>query len=123
MPSSRREQRPRPADCVPRTLTPATTGGVYAGLLTAEEIRALGAADVATLRDEIALLRVLVRRELEAGATTEAIRRLVREIGQAVRVEREVAASENDAIQLALDDLLAEVDATRQSGVVRGVVE
>ena len=87
------------------------TNVVVSGLLTAEEKRALG-GDETSLRDEVALLRVLVRRELQAGASAESIRRLVREIGQTVKVERSVGASEGEAIQLALDDLLAEAETT-----------
>ena len=112
MPSNRGQTKTRRATrATTRTLAPPA-GGVYSGLLTDEELRALRSAGDGTLRDEVALLRVLVRRELKAGATTESIRRLIREIGQTVKVERSVGASEGDAIQLALDDLLAEVDAT-----------
>ncbi len=109
MPRNRREPRPTGPDRDSRPTPGASAGGVYAGLLTRDEVRALRAAGEGTLRDEIAMLRVLVRRELEAGATSEQIRKLIREIGQALKVERSVAASEGEAIQLALDDLLEEM--------------
>jgi hypothetical protein len=110
MPERKQDKRPIGAINVDRGPREAKPGGVYAGLLTPEEARVLRSADEGTLRDEIALLRVLVRREMEAGATTEQIRKLIREIGQTLKVEREVSATEGDAIQLALDDVLAEMN-------------
>ena len=87
----------------------APAGGPYAALLTPDEVRALRSAGEGTLRDEIALLRVLVRRELEAGATAEQVRKLIREIGQTVKTERAISAGGDDPLQLALDDLLEEM--------------
>ena len=110
MPRNRRESRPTSPNRGPRPPLGAPPGGPYAGLFTPDEVRALGAAGGGTLHDEIALLRVLVRRELEAGATAEAIRKLIREIGQAVKVERATSANGDEALQLTLDDLLAELD-------------
>jgi hypothetical protein len=118
MPSRKNQAgTPRATRATARTPAPPA-GGVYSGLLTEEELHALRSLGDGTLRDEIALLRVLVRRELEAGGTAESIRRLIREIGQTVKVERSAGASAGDAIQLALDDLLTEVSEGTTDGTI-----
>ena len=104
-----RPNRPKAATTAPTTPA-APDCGFYSQELSDEEQRALRSLGDSTLRDEIALLRVLVRRELGAGATTESIRRLIREIGMTVKVDRSAGASDGGAIQLALDDALTKLD-------------
>ncbi len=92
-----------------RARKPPANAGFYQQALTGEELDALRVANADSLRDEIALLRVLVRRALEENATSEQVRRLIHELGQALRVERSLATSAANPLTRALADLLEEV--------------
>ena len=85
----------------------------YDRVLTQEEIAAL--ADLAansSLADEIGLLRVLIRRKLEEGAELADISKAVDTLGRALKVQKQISAEGQRALQDALVTVLAELGQT-----------
>jgi hypothetical protein len=84
----------------------------YDRVLTEDEIAAL--ADLATnpsLADEIGLLRVLMRRKLEEGADLADISKAIDTLGRALKVQKQISAEGQRALQDAMAAVLAEMDA------------
>jgi len=83
----------------------------YAQLLTEGEIRDMRALLAAspTIDEEIALLRVIIRRLAEGGATTAEIVRAIDALGRALRVRNELSGDGlrdlKQAAETALDDV------------------
>jgi hypothetical protein len=67
-----------------------------------------GAAGLAGLDDEIALLRALIKRAVQLGQHEEA-RRQVQALCQAVRLQRTLPGEPADDARRILDDVLAEI--------------
>lgn len=98
-----RSSRPRPS---------ASTGGrrFYEKVLTAEERAALAElAANASLGDEIGLLRVLIRRKLDDGADLADISKAIDTLGRALKVQKQISAQGQRALQDALSAVLVEL--------------
>jgi len=85
-------------------------GRFYDRVLTQEEIAAL--ADLATsptLSDEIALLKVLIRRKLEEGTDLATICKAVDALGRALKVQQQISDEGHQALQDALAAVLSDL--------------
>ena len=85
----------------------------YDRVLTQEEIASLAELAMGTsLSDEIGLLRVLIRRKLEEGADLADISKAVDALGRALKVQKQISAEGQRALQDALVTVLAELGQT-----------
>jgi hypothetical protein len=92
-----------------RTSKPGTR--FYDRVLTQEEIAALSElANNTSLADEIALLKVLIRRKLEEGAELTDVSKAVDALGRALKVQKQISDESHRALQDAMLAVLAELD-------------
>jgi hypothetical protein len=85
--------------------------GFYAGLFTAEEVADLAAAAAAEgLDDEIALLRVRIRRAATEGEDLNAISRACGRLTQMLKAQQVLSGETIDRFQTAMSEVLAELD-------------
>ena len=84
--------------------------GFYAGLFTAEEITDLATVAVSEgLDDEIALLRVRIRRAATEGTDLNAISRACGRLTQMLRAQQVLSGETMDRFQAAMSEVLAEL--------------
>ena len=89
---------------------PKSGSRFYDRVLTQEEIAALaGLANNPSLSDEIALGRVLIRRKLEEGTDLATISKAVDALGRALKVQKQISAEGQRALQDALLTVLTEL--------------
>jgi len=83
----------------------------YARVLSQEEIAALAelAANHPSLQDEIALLKVLIRRKLEEGTDLPTISRAIDALGRALKVQKQVSDEGRRELEDAFVQALAEL--------------
>ncbi len=83
----------------------------YARVLSQEEIAALAelAANHPSLQDEIALLKVLIRRKLEEGTDLPTISRAIDALGRALKVQKQTSDEGQRELQDAFLKALVEL--------------
>jgi hypothetical protein len=82
----------------------------YDRVLTREEIELVaGMAASPSLNDEIALLKVLIRRKLEEGSDLATISKAVDALARALKVQKQISDEGQRALQDALVAVLAEL--------------
>jgi len=94
------------------TASPAAKTGArfYDRVLTREEIELVaGMAANPSLNDEIALLKVLIRRKLEEGSDLATISKAVDALARALKVQKQISDEGHRALQDALVAVLAEL--------------
>lgn len=93
--------------------------GFYAKLFTADEITDLAAVAAAEgLDDEIALLRVRIRRAATGGAELNAISRACGRLTQMLKAQQVLSGETMDRFQTAMSEVLAEL--TEELGLSLG---
>ncbi len=82
----------------------------YVRVLSQEEIARLAElANNPSLSDEIGLLRVMIRRKLEEGTDLADISKAVDALGRALKVQKQISAAGQRALQDALLTVLTEL--------------
>ena len=99
-------------------------GQFYAKVLSQDEITALSelAANRPSLQDEIALLKVLIRRKLEEGSDLSTISRAVDALGRALKVQKQISDEGRQALQDAFMKALLEMEEEEPQRTQRGKV-
>lgn len=88
----------------------AVTHGFYSQFYTAEELEDLASAAVAgDLSDEIALLRVRIRRALEEGVELSVISGALGRLQQLMKAQRVISGDAMSEFEQAMADVLAEL--------------
>jgi hypothetical protein len=101
--------------------TPKPGPRFYDRVLTQEEIAALSdLANNPSLTDEIALLKVLIRRKLEEGTDLATISKAVDALGRALKVQKQISSESHQALQDALLAVLTELGEERRETRGRG---
>jgi hypothetical protein len=96
----------------PGSRNPKPGSRFYDSVLTQEEIASLAELAMGpSLSDEIALLKVLIRRKLEEGADLADISKAVDTLGRALKVQKQISAAGHKALQDALVAVLEELSA------------
>jgi hypothetical protein len=94
----------------PVSRNPKPGSRFYDRVLTQEEIVCLAElANNPSLSDEIALLRVMIRRKLEEGTDLADISKAVDALGRALKVQKQISAASHRALQDALAAVLEEL--------------
>ncbi len=98
-----------------RMKTPKPGARFYHRVLTKEEIAALSDfAASPSLSDEIGLLRVLILRKLQEGTDLATISKAVDALGRALKVQKQISAEGQCALQDALVKALTEIGSDEQ---------
>jgi hypothetical protein len=96
-PAAARERRPR------------ARGGMYSRLFTDEEVAELATSEMSSIDDEVALLKIAIRRALELGASLREIGAGTDALGRALKVQYALKGKSAQSLDEALARALEEV--------------